>query len=1258
MMQLKIKSPFEVRSKTRYNFHVSKKCRDKYKFDLSLYTITGDLIIANFPSARFLSNQINEIRRKEKSREQFVTAGQINALALIHEIYHFIIRLYEEKYNPDVLSRGLQYLQKSLGEDNFYELLLEYTKEFPPLDIYKNKISAEEYLNSSTHGKPNKEIIMEELIILQIENMNPATISLEELYSDKTLSNKSKYVIAVDNIEKFFAKEKPFGADNLPLIHFLRKPVITNPYSLEKQLDYIREVWGIYVYDKFNERLLKGRDLISEDLKLFLQHGGGEKGTPPVPEYDFDYFEKLRAKLAAGVKLTPEESAYYYSEIEKFTLDSVWMPEVVMLAKNAFVWLDQLSKKYQRSITRLDQVPDQELDLIASWNFSALWLIGLWERSSASRRIKQLTGNPEAAASAYSLYDYIIAHDLGGEEAFENLKNRAWQRGIRMASDMVPNHTGIYSKWVVEKPHYFIQSDYPPYPGYSFYGTNLSEDARVEVRIEDKYYSRSDAAVVFQRRDMYTGDIKYIYHGNDGTNMPWNDTAQLNLLNPEVRESLIQTILHVARKTPIIRFDAAMTLTKKHYQRLWFPLPGTGGAIPSRSDYSMTREQFDAAMPEEFWREVVDRINRELPNTLLLAEAFWLMEGYFVRTLGMHRVYNSAFMHMMMKEENEKYHFLIKNTLEFNPEILKRYVNFMSNPDEETAVNQFGKGDKYFGITVLMVTFPGLPMFAHGQIEGLSEKYGMEYKRSYYDEHIDENLVRRHEYEIFPLLSRRHLFSQVENFELFDFIDNNSKINHNVFAFTNRVGDDRALIIYNNSYSQTAGTIKYSSPKVSSANRNLSTTTLADALNIKYDYQYFYIYHDHKTGLEYLFSGKELHEYGFYIALQGYEYRACINFREIYDTTGLYDRLNNSLRGRGAHSIEQVAVESRLSPVHNSLNHLLSHEMLNNFVSYCFREDNLSEKENGPHEIFFTQLENKSYNLIGEINRQNDIQLDAAKFYQKLNNEVTACRQFSISWQKKLSQKRKLKIVDDISSNLKIFNHAHANVNRNILFCAFVIRGLESLSDDHIFEKFLISKSLLFILENSNLGYESINENIHLIKILSSKKLFTSREKKQSKAETKNEVISNFTSILDNAEVQSFLNINQFEGITYISKERLESLLDWIFTLCAVDRSCELFLSHSKLNGRKAVKKNSKKAPSLNKLDKEKALLESLKTNYTLFEKIKQAASTEGYKLYDIQRKISNNNTKPVAKKVTEGKGAKKSTAKKTISNNKRRNPN
>jgi hypothetical protein len=88
-------------------------------------------------------------------------------------------------------------------------------------------------------------------------------------------------------------------------------------------------------------------------------------------------------------------------------------------------------------------------------------------------------------------------------------------------------------------------------------------------------------------------------------------------------------------------------------------------------------------------------------------------------------------MNMLKNEENSKFRETIKNTQEFDKRILKRFVNFMNNPDEETAVAQFGKGDKYFGVCTLMATLPGLPMFGHGQIEGFEEKYGMEYRRAY-----------------------------------------------------------------------------------------------------------------------------------------------------------------------------------------------------------------------------------------------------------------------------------------------------------------------------------------------------------------------------------------------------------------------------------------------------------------------------------------------------------------------------------------------
>ena len=87
------------------------------------------------------------------------------------------------------------------------------------------------------------------------------------------------------------------------------------------------------------------------------------------------------------------------------------------LAKSTYVWLDQLSRRYGRDIRTLDAIPDEELDTLARRGITGLWLIGLWQRSRASERIKRWRGNQEAVASAYSLDDYRIADDLGGEAA-------------------------------------------------------------------------------------------------------------------------------------------------------------------------------------------------------------------------------------------------------------------------------------------------------------------------------------------------------------------------------------------------------------------------------------------------------------------------------------------------------------------------------------------------------------------------------------------------------------------------------------------------------------------------------------------------------------------------------------------------------------------------------------------------------------------------------------------------------------------------
>jgi glycosidase len=874
-------------------FHISRQSREKFQFDDTLFALDGNVLFADLYAVRLFASKINQQRDLIRFPEQSARAGQINALGLMDEIFHYIFFLYRQQKNLLLLPAMLQRLEKTLGAKQLDSTLLLFIKEFPPTAVYKKEISAEDYLLGNTKDVPNRNLVLEELVLYWVTEQNPALNQYAELFESSQLTESREYTALFQQLNEFFAEQPPFGPENLPLLDLLHTPSRRVPHSLTGQLEYIRDHWAALLGEYFY-RLLSGLDYLKEENKLSF----GGPGPAPVPVYD------RKSWLANGAA----------NERIAFSQDRDWMPGLVLMAKNTYVWLGQLSKKYQRDIHTLDQIPAEELIALAESGISGLWLIGLWERSRASATIKQLCGNPDAIASAYSLYSYDIAADLGGQAAYEKLRDAANRCGLRLASDMVPNHMGIDSEWVLHHPERFLSVDQCPYPNYSFTGPDLSSEANVTIQIEDHYYSRTDAAVVFKRYDHHSGETKYIYHGNDGTSMPWNDTAQLNYLSRDVQEAVYQTILEVARKFPIIRFDAAMTLAKKQVQRLWFPEPGSGGAIPSRSEHAMTADQFDAAMPEEFWRMVVDRMAVDAPDTLLLAEAFWMMEGYFVRSLGMHRVYNSAFMHMLRDENNAGYRQLIKNTLEFEPEILKRYVNFMNNPDERTAVDQFGKGDKYFGVCTLMATFPGLPMFGHGQIEGFAEKYGMEYRHAYQDETVDTALVERHQREIFPLLHMRRLFSGVENFWLFDFFTTNGHVNENVFAFTNASAGQHALVIVNNSLHSSEGWLKTSSARLTSG--TLTQKSLADCLDVTTTAHKYLLFRDQISGLQYIRRVEELRQNGFHIRLSGYEYHVFCNFQLVSsDSQHDYHRLADYLGEGGIPDIQSGLTELFIQPV-------------------------------------------------------------------------------------------------------------------------------------------------------------------------------------------------------------------------------------------------------------------------------------------------------------------------------------------------------
>ncbi len=171
---------------------------------------------------------------------------------------------------------------------------------------------------------------MAELFLTFLHNDNPAADSLEILFDDEPLETTA-YKKLIAELEKFFDQEAGTegSKEGESLLALLTAPARVSPGSLAGQLEYLVTRWGDLLGEAFVQRLLRGLDFIKEEETRFGTGGFG--GEAPVPEF------------------------HGYPEYERFSEDKEWMPRCILIAKNTYVWLEQLSQK----IWALDQEPER-----------------------------------------------------------------------------------------------------------------------------------------------------------------------------------------------------------------------------------------------------------------------------------------------------------------------------------------------------------------------------------------------------------------------------------------------------------------------------------------------------------------------------------------------------------------------------------------------------------------------------------------------------------------------------------------------------------------------------------------------------------------------------------------------------------------------------------------------------------------------------------------------------------------------------------
>jgi len=346
---------------------------------------------------------------------------------------------------------------------------------------------------------------------------------------------------------------------------------------------------------------------------------------------------------------------------------------------NTWVWLEQLSARAGRFIS-LENVPDSEWDRLAELGFDIVWLMGVWQRSSASRRImmadpanratydRVLPGwqDSDIIGSPYAVAQYVPDPRVGTWSSLDSVREKLRARGIALFLDFVGNHTALDAPWTLDHPEFYVQGtqqDFDRDPG------------------------------CFHHIDTARGPV-FIALGRDPYIPPWKDVAQLNYFLPQLRAAQIESLRTISAHCDGVRCDMAMLQLTDIFAKIWGHL--LRGAAPPE---------------KEFWAEA----HAALPELALLAEAYWGTESRLI-DLGFSFVYNKEMYDAVRDVHPQDIQRLLTRDANYQSHLAR----FLDNHDEQACARVFGK-ERLSGVGTLIGTLPGMRFYYQGELEGWSE---------------------------------------------------------------------------------------------------------------------------------------------------------------------------------------------------------------------------------------------------------------------------------------------------------------------------------------------------------------------------------------------------------------------------------------------------------------------------------------------------------------------------------------------------------
>jgi hypothetical protein len=416
-------------------------------------------------------------------------------------------------------------------------------------------------------------------------------------------------------------------------------------------------------------------------------------------------------------------------------------------------------------------------------------------------------------------------------------------------------------------------------------------------------------------------------------------------------------------------------------------------------------------------------------------------------------------------------------------------------------------------------------------------------------------------------------------------------VNEDVFAYSNKSGSERCLVIYHNKFATAKGWIRTSAAylaKTAMGEHVLVQKQLGEGLGLTNDPGKFYVLTDPINSLEYLRNCGELHEKGLYIELEAYKCQVFMNFREIQDNEWHhYANLAAYLNGRGVPSIDDALKELFLQPIHQAYRELVNPGFFRwviskRMASELVLEEHLTTKENV--EALMDEAGVKIKHLLSEIQRMTSGKEDI----ESITNTILQCLHASL-FLPAFSRRFPLPHTHEAQPLIIYLNGGGKNASpwlNNDPYSWGVLLGwlttfalgrvVSSTNFDETSRSWLNEWMLSRILSSTfidlGLDDQATWRAVTLVKLLISHHSWWMMLANLPHKSKDNSLHLFLSEIFSDNDAQTFLGLNRYQGVLWFNKESFDELIWWYFIAATVEISSNyLVTDHNEEAGKKVL---------------------------------------------------------------------------------------